>query len=412
MPEGDGPGDRQANRRDAGDGATLSLARRLIAARSVTPADGGCQALIAERLAAAGFACETIVAGDVTNLWARRGGERPVFVFAGHTDVVPTGPIDRWASDPFSPTERDGWLYGRGAADMKTSIAAFVVAAERFVAAHPAHRGSVALLITSDEEGPALDGTVRVCERLRARGETLDYCIVGEPSSVAVLGDTIKNGRRGTLSGRLTLHGIQGHIAYPHLARNPIHQMAAALAALTAIEWDAGNRFFPPTSFQVSNVHAGTGATNVIPGDAVIDFNFRFSTESTVEDLKRRVHAVLDGQGLDYALEWTLGGLPFLTPEGTLSAALAASIRDVTGVETALSTSGGTSDGRFIAALCPQTIEFGPINATIHKIDERVAIADIEPLTDVYRRTLVALLAPPACDGASLAPVPTVTVTA
>ena len=377
------------------DQPTLALARRLIAQRSVTPADGGCQALIAERLSALGFACETIASGNVTNLWARRGTERPLFVFAGHTDVVPTGPLDRWQSDPFEPVERDGWLYGRGAADMKTSIAAFVVAAEEFVAAHPAHRGSIALLITSDEEGPAIDGTVRVCERLQARGEMLDYCLVGEPSSAQVLGDTIKNGRRGTLSGRLVVHGIQGHIAYPHLARNPIHQAAAAVATLTAIAWDAGNRFFPPTSFQVSNLHAGTGATNVIPGEAVVDFNFRFSTESTVDDLKSRVHAVLDESGMTYALAWTLGGLPFLTPEGTLSAALAASIRAVTGVETALSTTGGTSDGRFIAAICPQTIEFGPVNATIHKIDERVAVADIEPLKEVYRATLAALLAGP-----------------
>ena len=376
-------------------GSTLALARQLIAQRSVTPADGGCQSLIAARLSAAGFACETIASGDVTNLWARRGTERPVFVFAGHTDVVPTGPPDRWQSDPFEPTERDGWLYGRGAADMKTSIAAFVVAVEEFVAMHPAHLGSIALLITSDEEGPAVDGTVRVCERLQARGEALDYCVVGEPSSAQVLGDTIKNGRRGTLSGRLVVHGVQGHIAYPHLARNPIHQAAAAVAALTGIAWDAGNRFFPPTSFQVSNLHAGTGATNVIPGEAVVDFNFRFSTESTVDTLKHRVHEVLDGLGIEHTLDWTLGGLPFLTPEGTLSAALAAAIREVTGVETALSTTGGTSDGRFIAAICPQTIEFGPVNATIHKIDERVAVADIEPLKDVYRATLVALLARP-----------------
>ncbi|MEO8938521.1 MAG: succinyl-diaminopimelate desuccinylase [Burkholderiaceae bacterium] len=380
---------------DASSEATVALARQLIELRSVTPSDGGCQQLIARRLAAIGFHCETIASGEVINLWARRGNARPVFVFAGHTDVVPTGPVERWNSDPFVATERDGWLYGRGAADMKTSIAAFVVAIEEFVAARPDHRGSIALLITSDEEGPALEGTVRVCEMLAARGEALDYCIVGEPSSSGRLGDTIKNGRRGTLSGRLTVIGIQGHIAYPHLARNPIHQAAQAVAALTDIEWDRGNRFFPPTSFQVSNLHAGTGATNVIPGDAVVDFNFRFSTESTVDALKQRVHATLDGLGIEYALRWTLSGLPFITSEGPLSEALSAAIRDVTGVETALSTTGGTSDGRFISALCPQTIEFGPVNATIHQIDERVAIADIAPLKDVYRKTLVALLTGP-----------------
>lgn len=373
--------------------ATVALTRQLIALRSVTPHDGGCQALIAARLAAIGFRCETVAGGGVTNLWARRGTARPLFVFAGHTDVVPTGPVERWQSDPFVPTERDGWLYGRGAADMKTSIAAFVVAIEEFVVAHADHHGSIALLITSDEEGPAIEGTVRVCELLQSRGEALDYCVVGEPSSSNVLGDTIKNGRRGTLSGRLVVEGIQGHIAYPHLARNPIHQMADALAALTTIEWDRGNRFFPPTSFQVSNVHSGTGATNVIPGEAIVDFNFRFSTESSVESLKERVHAVLDQRGLQYQLAWTLGGRPFLTPEGSLSAALTAAIRAVTGVETELSTAGGTSDGRFISAICPQTIEFGPISASIHKIDERVRIADIEPLKNVYRQTLATLLA-------------------
>ena len=394
MPEAVAPVVSESSVPAASEEATLALARRMIASRSVTPDDGGCQALIAERLAPLGFACEPIVCGKVTNLWARRGTERPLFVFAGHTDVVPTGPLERWRSDPFVPTVRDGWLYGRGAADMKTSIAAFVVAIEEFVAAHPDHRGSIALLITSDEEGLAVDGTVRVCERLRARDEALDYCVVGEPSSAKVFGDTIKNGRRGTLSGRLVIEGIQGHIAYPHLARNPIHEMAVALATLTAIEWDRGNRFFPPTSFQVSNVHAGTGATNVIPGDAVVDFNFRFCTESTVESLKERVHAVIDGLGLRYELAWTLGGSPFLTDEGELSKALTDAIRDVTGVSATLSTTGGTSDGRFISAICPQTIEFGPVNASIHKIDERVAVAEIAPLKDVYRRTLAALLAP------------------
>jgi succinyl-diaminopimelate desuccinylase len=376
------------------DEATLALVKQLIAQRSVTPDDGGCQRVIATRLAPLGFRCETIASGGVTNLWARRGTESPVFVFAGHTDVVPTGPLTKWTSDPFMPEERDGWLYGRGAADMKTSIAAFVVAAEEFVASHPDHRGSIAFLITSDEEGPATDGTVTVCKLLAERGESLDYCIVGEPSSRDVLGDTIKNGRRGTLSGRLVVQGIQGHIAYPHLADNPIPKAAKAIAALSAIEWDRGNQFFPPTSFQVSNVHSGTGATNVIPADAVVDFNFRFSTESTVESLQQRVGVLLDQSGSDYELAWTVGGHPFLTPIGSLSEALSASIKRVTGVDTELSTTGGTSDGRFISTICPQTIEFGPVNASIHQIDERVAIADIAPLKDVYRETLVALLAP------------------
>jgi succinyl-diaminopimelate desuccinylase len=375
------------------DEPTLALVRQMLARRSVTPDDGGCQALIAARLAACGFTIEAMPSGTVTNLWARRGTTAPLFVFAGHTDVVPTGPVERWTSDPFAPVERDGWLYGRGAADMKTSIAGFVVAIEEFVAAHPDHRGSIALLITSDEEGPATDGTVVVCERLKARGETLDYCIVGEPSSRDVLGDTIKNGRRGSLSGKLVVRGVQGHIAYPHLADNPIPKMAAAIAALTAIAWDEGNAFFPPTSFQVSNVRAGTGAGNVIPGEAVVDFNFRFSTENTVETLKERTHEALDVLAIPYDIAWTVGGLPFLTPTGSLSSALTAAIRAVTGVETELSTTGGTSDGRFISAICRETIEFGPINATIHQIDERVALADIAPLKDVYRATLEALLA-------------------
>lgn len=381
---------------EAGDEPTLALARELISRRSVTPHDGGCQSMLARRLEAVGFSCQPIVHGDVVNLWARRGSVRPLLVFAGHTDVVPTGPLDRWQSDPFVPTEREGWLYGRGAADMKTSIAAFVVACEEFVASHPAHRGSIALLLTSDEEGPALDGTVRVVEWLASRGETIDYCVVGEPTSSSVLGDTVKNGRRGSLSAKLVVRGIQGHIAYPQLARNPIHDAARAVAALTAETWDDGNRFFPPTSFQVSNIHAGTGATNVIPGDAVVDFNFRFSTENTVETLQRRVVAMLDGLGVEHDLRWTVGGLPFLTPEGPLSEALSGAIRRVTGVETAWSATGGTSDGRFIARICPQTMECGPVNASIHQIDERVAIADIAPLKDIYRETLVALLAGPA----------------
>jgi succinyl-diaminopimelate desuccinylase len=380
---------------------TLSLTEQLISRRSVTPDDGGCQALLIERLGALGFECNTLAHGPdgarVTNLWAlrrgRQGSDGKLLAFAGHTDVVPTGPLAQWASDPFVPTHRGGHLYGRGAADMKTSIAAMVVAVEEFVAAAPDHAGSVAFLITSDEEGPALDGTVKVCEWLSANGVRLDYCIVGEPTSVRTLGDMIKNGRRGTLSGKLRVIGVQGHIAYPHLAKNPIHAVAPALAELVATTWDRGNDYFPPTSWQVSNIHAGTGAGNVIPGFAVIDFNFRFSTESTPESLKARVHALLDRHELKYELAWTLGGEPFLTPIGALSEALGAAIRANTGVTTELSTTGGTSDGRFIAKICPQVIEFGPLNETIHKIDERVEVASLEPLKNIYRDTLRRLLA-------------------
>ncbi len=377
---------------------TLQLTEQLIACRSVTPQDGGCQTLIAERLRAAGFTCETLASGTadfrVTNLWAVRRGAPggKLLAFAGHTDVVPTGPLAQWRSDPFVPTHRDGRLYGRGAADMKTSLAAMVVAAEEFVAAHPQHAGSMALLLTSDEEGPATDGTVKVCEWLRQRGERIDYCIVGEPTSVEQLGDMIKNGRRGSLSGKLSVKGVQGHIAYPHLAKNPIHLVAPALAELTAIEWDRGNAYFPPTSFQVSNIHAGTGAGNVIPGEVEIDFNFRFSTESTPDELKARVHALLDRHGLSFELAWTLGGEPFLTPAGRLSEALSRAIRSETGLATQLSTTGGTSDGRFIAKICPQVVEFGPLNASIHKIDEHVAVDSIEPLKNIYRRTMENLL--------------------
>ncbi|MFN3416809.1 MAG: succinyl-diaminopimelate desuccinylase [Caldimonas sp.] len=380
---------------------TLRLTEALIARPSVTPSDAGCQALITERLIPLGFACETLVFGPsdfrVTNLWAKREGragrEGKLLVFAGHTDVVPTGPLERWLSDPFTPTHRDGLLHGRGAADMKSSIAAMVVAVQEFVAAHPDHRGSIAFLITSDEEGPANDGTVKVCDWLRARGERLDYCIVGEPTSVERLGDMIKNGRRGSLSGRLTVKGIQGHIAYPHLARNPVHQAAPALAELAAIEWDRGNAYFPPTSWQISNLHAGTGATNVIPGELVVDFNFRYCTESTPEGLKARVHEVLDRHGLEYELVWTLGGLPFLTEPGDLSEAVVAAIRTETGLTPELSTTGGTSDGRFIAQICPQVIEFGPRNATIHKINEGVEVAHLDPLKNIYRKILEALIA-------------------
>jgi succinyl-diaminopimelate desuccinylase len=371
---------------------TLALTEELISLHSVTPADGGCQLKMAERLSPLGFQCETIASGDVTNLWARRGSEQPLLVFAGHTDVVPTGPLERWSSDPFTPTHRDGKLYGRGAADMKTSLAAMVVAVEEFVAAHPNHKGSIGFLITSDEEGPAIDGTVIVCNQLKARGEQLDYCIVGEPTSVKQIGDMIKNGRRGTMSGKLVIKGIQGHIAYPHLAKNPIHLAAPVLAELVSIEWDKGNEYYLPTSWQMSNIHAGTGASNVIPGESVIDFNFRFSTASTVEGLQQRVHNVLDKHGLDYDLKWTVGGLPFLTPRGELSHALSSAIKTETGLETELSTTGGTSDGRFIAQICPQVIEFGPTNATIHKIDEHIWVSEIEPLKNIYRRTLENLL--------------------
>jgi succinyl-diaminopimelate desuccinylase len=373
---------------------TLQLTEQLIARPSVTPDDAGCQALITERLQPLGFTCETLASGPdnfrVTNLWALRTAQvgAPLLVFAGHTDVVPTGPVAQWSQDPFTPTHRGGKLYGRGAADMKTSIAAFIVAAEEFITARPAAPLNLALLLTSDEEGPAVDGTVKVCEALQARGVQLDYCIVGEPTSVQRTGDMIKNGRRGTMSGRLTVKGVQGHIAYPHLARNPIHLFAPALAELTSIEWDQGNDFFPPTSWQVSNIHGGTGANNVIPGAIVVDFNFRFSTESTPESLQRRLTAVLDHHSLEYELAWTVGGLPFLTTPGRLVDAVRDAIREEAGIETELSTTGGTSDGRFIARICPQVIELGPTNATIHKIDEHIPVADIEPLKNIYRRVL------------------------
>ncbi len=372
---------------------TLLLTEELIALDSVTPHDKGCQQTLIALLSPLGFTCETIESNGVTNLWARKGTTSPVFVFAGHTDVVPTGPVQQWESAPFVPTRRDGKLYGRGASDMKTSIAAMVVACEEFIAAHPDHKGSIAFLVTSDEEGPATDGTVVVCERLEDRGETLDYCLVGEPTSNHVMGDTIKNGRRGSLSGHLVIKGIQGHIAYPHLARNPIHQGAQALADLAAEVWDEGNDYYAPTSWQVSNIQAGTGANNVIPGSMSLDFNFRFSTASTADGLEARVHAILDRHGLDYELEWTLSGQPFLTPKGTLSDALCVAIQDELGVQTELSTTGGTSDGRFIARICPQVIEFGPPNASIHKIDEHIELRHIDPLKNIYRRTLEQLLA-------------------
>ena len=379
---------------------TLALTEDLMRRRSVTPADEGCQAVLEARLTALGFTCENIVSGPdsfrVTNLWAVKRGTQgtagKLLAFAGHTDVVPTGPLEQWSSDPFAPTQRDGKLYGRGAADMKTSIAGFVVACEEFVATHPNHAGSIAFLITSDEEGPAHDGTVKVVEALQARGERLDYCVVGEPTSVDTLGDMVKNGRRGSLSGKLTVKGVQGHIAYPHLARNPIHLAAPALTALVNETWDQGNEYFPPTTWQMSNIHAGTGATNVIPGHVTIDFNIRFSTASTPDGLKARVHAILDQHGLDYSLDWTLGGEPFLTPIGALSEAMGAAILAETGVRTELSTTGGTSDGRFISKICPQVVEFGPLNASIHKIDENVEVASLDPLKNIYRRTLEGLL--------------------
>ncbi|RBA24171.1 succinyl-diaminopimelate desuccinylase [Herminiimonas fonticola] len=371
---------------------TLALTEELISLSSVTPEDKGCQSRLIELLSPLGFVCETIESDGVTNLWARKGYAQPLLVFAGHTDVVPTGPLEQWTSPPFVPTQRDGKLYGRGAADMKTSIAAMVVAAEEFVHAHPDHKGSIGFLITSDEEGPATDGTVIVCNALKARGEQLDYCVVGEPTSSDVLGDTIKNGRRGSMSGKLTVKGIQGHIAYPQLARNPIHQCAPALAELVAEKWDDGNEYYLPTSWQVSNMHGGAGASNVIPGNVVIDFNFRFCTASTVEGLQKRVHAILDKHGLEYDLKWSISGYPFLTPKGSLSDAMADAIKSETGVTTELSTTGGTSDGRFIAQICPQVVEFGPPNGSIHKIDEHIEVRFIDPLKNIYRRTMENLL--------------------
>ncbi len=375
--------------------STLELTQQLIARRSVTPEDGGCQQLVAERLVPLGFRAEPIERSGTTNLWLRRGESRPTVVFAGHTDVVPPGPREQWATDPFAPAIRDGVLYGRGASDMKSSIAAFTVAAEEFVRARPSHGGSIALLLTSDEEGPATDGTIAVVERLTARDEAIDYCIVGEPTSVEHLGDMIKNGRRGSLSGRLLVHGIQGHVAYPHLARNPVHLAAPALADLAAEIWDQGNAHFPPTTFQISNVRAGTGALNVIPGTCEIEFNLRFAPVSTAQSLMQRIEDILRRHRLDYEVTWTVGAQPFLTEPGQLSEALAKAIADTTGRPTQLSTTGGTSDGRFIATICPQVIEFGPTNATIHKVNECIRVADLEPLKDIYRGTLELLLKEP-----------------
>lgn len=371
---------------------TLSLARQIIACHSVTPDDGGCMEIITARLKPLGFNIEFINRNGVTNLWARRGTAKPLFVFAGHTDVVPTGPLEKWTSPPFAPEIRDGMLYGRGTADMKSSIAAMLTAVEAFVAAHPTHPGSIAFLLTSDEEGDANDGTIAVVEALKARGESLDFCIIGEPTSVDTLGDMIKNGRRGSLSGKLTVKGIQCHIAYPHLGKNPIHLAAPAIAELTATEWDQGNEYFPPTTWQISNIHGGTGATNVIPGSVEIKFNFRFATASTVEGLQQRLTGILNQHALHYDIEWTLGARPFLTSRGPLADAASQAIREVCGIETELSTTGGTSDGRFIAPICTQLLEIGPVNATSHKIDECVDITALPKLSAIYCRILRQLL--------------------
>jgi succinyl-diaminopimelate desuccinylase len=378
---------------EAGGEPALELAKELIGRRSITPQDGGCQALLARRLERAGFRCEPMRFGEVDNLWARRGSAHPVVCFAGHTDVVPTGPLSEWHSDPFVPTLREGKLFGRGAADMKSSIAAFVVAAERFVAERPDHVGSIALLITSDEEGPSVDGTARVVERLKARNELIDYCIVGEPSSVDTLGDTLKIGRRGSLSGKLTVRGVQGHVAYPQSVKNPIHLLAPALSELVRTQWDQGNESFPPTSFQISNIHAGTGAGNVVPGTVQLDFNLRFSTESSERSLRERVEAMLRKHGLEYAIDWTLGAKPFLSKRGRLAQTLLDAAKRHTGCSGELSTTGGTSDARFIIDICPEVIELGPVNMSIHKLNEHIALDELEMLPRIYLDTLRALLA-------------------
>jgi succinyl-diaminopimelate desuccinylase len=370
----------------------LDLAQQLIARRSVTPDDAGCIELLTASLEPLGFNCERISMNGVENLWARRGRAAPLVCFAGHTDVVPTGPLDQWGSDPFAATIRDGTLDGRGASDMKSSLAAFVAAIAGFVRAHPDHSGSIALLLTSDEEGPAIDGTVKVVEALARRGERLDYCIVGEPTSVSRLGDMIKNGRRGSLSANLVVKGVQGHVAYPHLAQNPIHEIAAAITELAQTEWDRGNEYFPPTTWQISNMNSGTGANNVIPGTAHIKFNFRFSTASTIESLQTRVIGILDRHGVPYDIEWRYDGRPYLTKKGDLVDAVTRAIKKVTGIDTELSTTGGTSDGRFIADICPQVVEVGPTNATIHKINECIRLEELEALPKIYREILVNLL--------------------
>ena len=370
----------------------VELARQLISRRSVTPDDAGCIDLLCEHLRPLGFECEKISMGGVDNLWARRGTASPLVCFAGHTDVVPTGPLEEWHTDPFTPTIKDGVLYGRGASDMKSSLAAFVVALEDFVAQHPDHAGSIAVLFTSDEEGPSVDGTVRVVEALRERGEKMDYCVIGEPTAVKKLGDMIKNGRRGSLSGMLTVKGVQGHVAYPEQVKNPVHLVAAAIAEMAKTQWDSGNEYFPPTTWQISNFNAGTGANNVVPGSALVRFNFRFATSSTLESLQTRVHGILDKHGVPYDLEWRYDGRPFLTPKGDLVAAIAKAIKTVTGLTTELSTTGGTSDGRFIADICGQVVECGPTNATIHKINECIKVEELEQLPQIYLHTLKNLL--------------------
>lgn len=372
---------------------TLTLTKELIARQSVTPRDEGCQQLLIEQLEPLGFNAEKLNFDDVENIWLRKGSEAPVFCFAGHTDVVPTGPVEDWDSDPFTATERDGKLYGRGTADMKGSIAAFTTAVQRFLTDYPDHQGSICYLITSDEEGPAVNGTVKVIETLQARDEEIDWCLVGEPSSTTQVGDVIKNGRRGSLGFKLTIKGKQGHVAYPHLADNPTHLAAPMLAELTAMQWDNGNEFFPPTTFQISNINAGTGATNVIPGSLELICNFRFSTEITPEELQSVVAALLDKHRLDYDLEWALSGMPFLTAKGDLVEAAIAAIKEVTDIDTELSTSGGTSDGRFIAPTGAQVLELGPTNGSIHQINECVGIDELGTLEKIYYRILVNLLA-------------------
>jgi len=371
---------------------TLQLCSELIRRQSLTPRDEGCQSLMMERLTAIGFDCTILSFGDVENFWAERGNEGPILVFAGHTDVVPTGPVEQWTTPPFEPSLRDGVLYGRGAADMKGSLAAMVVACEEFVAEFPEHPGRIGFLITSDEEGPAVDGTVKVVDHLAQQGKKIDWCIVGEPSSTSELGDTVKNGRRGSLGAILNVKGTQGHIAYPHLADNPIHRALSALDALVREHWDTGNEFFPPTSMQISNIHGGTGATNVIPGELEIQFNFRFSTQVTEVQLRQRTEAILDAHSLVYELQWNLSGQPFLTGSGELVDATVSSIKEIAGLNTELSTAGGTSDGRFIAPTGTQVVELGPVNATIHQIDEQVLAADLPRLTAMYKGILRRLL--------------------
>lgn len=374
------------------DTRTLALSKALIEQPSVTPEDAECQQMMADILSPLGFTCETMQFEEVKNLWARKGTEKPLVCFAGHTDVVPTGPHDNWTYPPFDATIVDGMLYGRGAADMKGSIAAFLAATESFIAKHPDHKGSIAYLITADEEGPADNGTVKVIETLEARNEKIDMCIVGEPSSTKECGDVIKNGRRGSLGAVMTVKGIQGHVAYPHLAKNPIHLVAPALTEMAAEQWDEGNEFFPATSFQISNINGGTGATNVIPGEVEIVFNFRFSTELTEDELKRRTHAIMDKYGFDYEIKWKLSGHPFLTDRGSLVDAAVAAIKEVADIDTELSTSGGTSDGRFIAPTGAQVVELGPINATIHQVNEHISVADLDTLSAIYERILEKLL--------------------